>query len=211
MFKSALLIASLLTVSYAVAVQPGGEGMPPGHPELPPGHPQTGPQAAPADPADVESIESIISAYYEVISAEKDVERDWGRFLSLFASEGRFVTTRTVGESIATMTLTPQQFIQFNQSYFSSTGYFEVEIHRQVDRFGNIAHIFSTYESKHTAADPEPYSRGINSIQLMSNGERWWIVSVMWDYERPGDNDLPAKYLPADAAQGEAEGEAQGG
>jgi hypothetical protein len=37
-------------------------------------------------------------------------------------------------------------------------------------------------------------TRGINSIQLMNDGSRWWIVSVFWDAERP-DNPLPAEYL----------------
>jgi hypothetical protein len=55
-------------------------------------------------------------------------------------------------------------------------------------------HVFSTYESKRAAADEKPFARGINSIQLMQHGGRWWIVTVMWDQERP-DNPIPAKYL----------------
>ncbi len=197
MFRPLVVTTSLIAVTCALAMQPAGQDMPPGHPQLPPGHPTPGEQAPPqADPADVQSIDAIVKAYYDVISGDKGVTRDWNRFRSLFAREARFIAIRTVQDHVSSMTLTPQQFIQFNESYFQSTGYFEQEIHREVDEFGHIAQVFSTYQSKHAAADPEPYSRGINSIQLMSNGERWWIVSIMWDYERPGENDVPAQYLP---------------
>ena len=44
--------------------------------------------APPADPADVESIDAIITALYDVISGDAGVARDWDRFLSLFAPGG---------------------------------------------------------------------------------------------------------------------------
>jgi hypothetical protein len=75
------------------------------------------------------------------------------------------------------------------------TGFFEREIARRIDCFGNICQAFSTYESRHVASDPKPFERGINSIQVIRDGRRWWIASVIWDVERP-DNPLPAEYLP---------------
>jgi hypothetical protein len=74
-------------------------------------------------------------------------------------------------------------------------GFFESEIHRRVERFGAVAHVFSTYESRH-ARDEKPFVRGINSIQLVRDGKRWWIASVVWDTERP-DNPIPADYQKA--------------
>jgi hypothetical protein len=55
--------------------------------------------------------------------------------------------------------------------------------------------VFSSYESKRTAQDAKPFSRGINSIQLLNDGKRWYVVTIFWDSERP-DNPIPAKYLP---------------
>jgi hypothetical protein len=52
----------------------------------------------------------------------------------------------------------------------------------------------STYSSS-TTPDGEPYDRGINSIQLTWDGERWWIVSWIFDSERPG-NPIPPEFLP---------------
>ena len=39
-------------------------------------------------------------------------------------------------------------------------------------------------------------SRGINSIQLLNDSKRWWVVTVFWDAEQKGKT-IPEKYLPA--------------
>src|SRR2546423_153887 len=64
----------------------------------------------------------------------------------------------------------------------------------RAEQFGNIAHIFSTYESRHAKDDAQPFQRGINSIQLMNDGKRWWIVTIFWQGEDE-KNPLPSKYL----------------
>jgi hypothetical protein len=63
------------------------------------------------------------------------------------------------------------------------------------EEFGHIAHVFSTYASFANADDPEPFARGINSFQLMHDGERWWIVTLYWENESP-EQPIPVKYLP---------------
>ncbi|WP_420633703.1 hypothetical protein [Candidatus Palauibacter sp.] len=76
------------------------------------------------------------------------------------------------------------------------TGFFEVEIARSIDRFGPVVQAFSTYESRRNADDPEPFARGINSIQLMHDGRRWYVVTIYWSGERP-DLPIPGHYLPS--------------
>jgi hypothetical protein len=75
-----------------------------------------------------------------------------------------------------------------------ANGRFEREIARRSERFGNMVHAFSSYESRHEATDPIPFARGINSIQLSSDGNRWSVVPVLWESERP-DNPLAPRYL----------------
>ena len=73
-------------------------------------------------------------------------------------------------------------------------GFFEKEVARVTEQFGQIVHAFSTYESRHAPDDAKPFARGINSIQLMNDGKRWWIVTIFWqgeDEKKP----LPEKYL----------------
>jgi hypothetical protein len=77
-------------------------------------------------------------------------------------------------------------------------GFLERGVHNEIAQYGNIVHVFSTYESRHSSADAKPFARGINSIQLLKDGGRYWIVEILWDSERP-ETPIPAKYLPAEA------------
>ena len=65
---------------------------------------------------------------------------------------------------------------------------------RTVETFGSISQVFSTYESRRRADDEKPFARGINSIQLLNDGSRWWVVTVYWQGERP-NNPIPPAYL----------------
>jgi hypothetical protein len=87
-----------------------------------------------------------------------------------------------------------EQYIATAGPNLERDGFFEREIARRTERFGNIVHAFSTYDSRRTASDPAPFARGINSIQLWNDGRRWWVVSVFWEAERP-DSPIPAAYL----------------
>jgi hypothetical protein len=189
---------------------PINNGLPPGHPPindgLPPGHPTlsgaTPPsppvERTPADPEDVESIDAIISAYYDSISGPAGEERDWNRFRSLFIPEARFIAAHAVAEDQPCVIMPVEQFIKFNAVYFERSGYFEKDVHRHSEYFGSIAHVLSTYESRRALDDEEPYSRGVNSIQLVHDGSRWWITSIMWDFERE-DNPIPARHLSSES------------
>lgn len=171
------------------------ESDPHGGPVLPPGHPavRTAPDVA-ADPQDVASIPAIVEAYYESISAAPDAARNWDRFRSLFLPEGLLVTIGP-GDADAALALTPDQFVRVNRAYFEKSGYVEREIRRATDAFGRIAHVLSTYEAARGGPDAAPYSRGINSMQLLKADGRWWIAGVLWDRERDGA-EIPRKYLP---------------
>jgi hypothetical protein len=91
--------------------------------------------------------------------------------------------------------LSVEEFIEASEPALRQRGFFEREIHRRVERFGAVAQVFSTYESRLAAADAEPFARGINSIELFHEGARWWVVTIFWDSERP-DRPIPADYLP---------------
>ena len=151
----------------------------------------------PADPADVESIGAIMTAVYDVISGDAGEARDWDRFRSLFVTGA---TLSPVGRPQGSSTymrrvMTTDQYVEGAGQSLEANGFHEVEIHRVVEQYGVIAHVFSTYESRRLASDPEPFARGINSFQLMNDGSRWWVVSIFWLGEGP-DHPIPAEYLP---------------
>jgi hypothetical protein len=154
-------------------------------------------ETAPAA-ADVKSVDAILAALYDVISGPAGQERDWARFQSLFHPDmGRLLPIRPRKEDGAwsVKPMTPAEYAADAQPIFASTAFFETEVNRIVERFGHLAHVFSTYESRHAPDEKEPFQRGINSIQLLWDEERWWIVSVFWDAEEAG-RKIPKNYLP---------------
>ena len=82
--------------------------------------------------------------------------------------------------------MTHAEWLEDTRPFFASTDFHEIEVARRVERFGNVAWVRSVYEARRRPEDPELLKRGVNSIQLYHDGERWWIVSVLWDNERPG-------------------------
>jgi hypothetical protein len=147
-----------------------------------------------ANPADVATMDSTITALYDVISGPAG-KRNWDRFRSLFAPGARLIANgmRPTGEVVSRV-MTVEDYAQRNGPFLEKQGFFEREAARHTDAFGNIAHVFSTYESRHAKDDAKPFQRGINSIQLMNDGKRWWIVTIFWQGEDE-KNPLPEKYL----------------
>ena len=155
------------------------------------------PAPAPAArPADVASEDAIIAALYDVISGGAGVERDWDRMRSLFIPGARLIPTFVAADgTIRHLVWTVEEYIERSGPMLERDGFFESELHRVSERFGNVVHAFSTYDSRRTLEDPEPFMRGINSIQLLFDGNRWWVATIMWDSER-ANNPIPAQYLP---------------
>ena len=140
-------------------------------------------------------MDAIVAALYDVISGPAGQKRNWDRFRSLFAPGARLIPTgrRPTGEFVS-RSLTPEDYVQRNSALMEKSGFFEREISRRTEKFGSFAHLFSTYESRHARDEEKPFARGINSIQLMNDGKRWWIVTIFWQGEDE-KNPLPAEYL----------------
>ena len=192
-FKTALSFAFAFTVGSFMAAK----AQTPSPTPTPIPTPQVIPALAmpPADAKDVATMDAIVAAVYEVISGPAGQKRNWDRFRSLFVPGARLIPTfhRPTGEVLSRVS-TPEEYIERSSPLLEKNGFFEREVSRRMERFGNIAHIFSTYESRHKLDDEKPFARGINSIQLMNDGKRWWIVTIFWQAE-DDKNPLPAEYL----------------
>ena len=155
------------------------------------------PSAAPAArPADVASVDAIITALYDVISGPVGQKRDWDRLRSLFAPNAKMLPVlRNQAGAFAPAHLTPDDYIRRSGEMLEKFGFSEKEIARRTEQFGNIVHVWSTYEGKFEAPNPPVAPpRGINSIQLYNDGKRWYVLNLMWEAER-ADNKLPQRYL----------------
>ena len=151
------------------------------------------PKIAP-DPKDVSTIDGIVKAFYETISGPKGQPRQWGRDRTLYMPTVNFVSMNEHDGKISAASMTHQQYVNATNGSFLTGGFHEHEINRVVRRFGNIAHVFSTYEF--TNDDKTDKGRGVNSIELYWDGTRWWIAFAGWDDERPG-NPISKEFLPS--------------
>jgi hypothetical protein len=148
--------------------------------------------AGPARPADTDSVDSVVRALYDVISGPQG-PRDWARFKVLFAEGGRLIAIRIVNGAPTPVIMTPDEFAERSGANAAKAGFYESPIAQRVEMFGNIAHVFSTYESRRAPGE-KPFARGINSFQLVHSGGSWRVMTILWDSEREG-SPIPDRYL----------------
>jgi hypothetical protein len=146
-----------------------------------------------AEPADVESLDAILTALYEVISGPADKQIDWDRFRSLFIAEGIVVGDPTGGTSPVVWPI--ESYIETFDPILTKTDFWEKESARRTESFRGIAHVISTFEGRHTNSSAQPDVMGINSIQLTYDDDRWRIVSIVFQ-GATSEHPLPKRYLP---------------
>ena len=144
----------------------------------------------------VSSLDTTIKTLYRVISGDAGEERDWDLFKHLFYEDAKLIPTgqNQEGKTIARY-MTPDDYITTSGKWLLENGFHEVELHRETHNFGNITQVFSTYESFRKKSDTKPLMRGINSIQLLNDGERWYIVNILW-FQESDKHPIPLEYLP---------------
>ena len=185
----AALIMTWVTVPRASA---GGRESSPSPQNPPVSESATAPSA---NAADVSSIDAILHAVYDTISGPAGRQRDWDRFRSLFVPGARLIPVVPDPKGgFHTLLFSPDEYVKHSDPYFQKNGFFEREVARRTERYASMAQVFSTYESRHGAADPKPFARGINSFQLTNHGHRWWIVTIFWQAET-ADSLIPKEYL----------------
>ena len=144
---------------------------------------------------DVKSMDALLHAIYDVISGPAG-DRDWSRFRSLFVPQARLTkAAKGPDGGVAVRLLSVDDFVTAAGDAFKKESFYESAIANRAQTFGNIAQVFSGYESRHAPGE-KPFQRGINSIQMFNDGKRWWVLSILWDEERP-DNPLPPEFLKA--------------
>ncbi len=159
------------------------------------------PAASRPSDSDGASVDAIVAALYASVSHGEDGGPNWERMRAIFLPVGMLVPPKDPrGELFTVLDVDGfeervRKSIAAAKQKGEPTSFFEREAARKTDCFGNVCQVFSTYESRHAPSDEKPFVRGINSIQLVNDGRRWWIASVIWDTEKP-DRPIPPQYLP---------------
>ncbi len=104
-------------------------------------------------------------------------------FRSLFAPGAKLIPTRTPKEGPKSLAYwIPEDYTEKAGPYLEEKGFIEEEIHRVSQTFASLA-------------DELPLARGINSMQLLHDGQRWWIVNIYWNQESD-ESPIPSAFLP---------------
>ena len=180
--KAIVCLGVLFAFANVMAQTPPAQSSPPVEPKV-------------AKPEDVASIDAILKALYDVISGPAGQKRDWDRMRSLFAPEAKMsATAKRRDGTVVRRSFSVEEYIAANTKAMEEGGFFEKGIANHVDQYGQIAQVFSSYESRKALTDEKPFARGINSFSLWNDGKRWWVVGIIWQGESP-DNPLPEKFL----------------
>ena len=144
---------------------------------------------------DTKSIQAVMDAYYDCISGPIGEKRDFNRLKNLFHPEAKLIYTYWNKEETQASTLifnTMDEYIE-RLDYLDKKGFYEYEIKNSIDEFGAVSQVFSSY--RYYVEDKSiPPRTGITSYQLFFDGDRYWILSMLWTFETP-TNKIPDTYL----------------
>lgn len=154
-----------------------------------------GATAQPAPTSEFASIEGLMQAFYTVMAGPAGAPRDWARMRAMFLPDARMISVgpRPDG-TFAPRVFTVEEYIARATPIFQQQGYVGREVARHAEAFGQMVVILSTFEARHAPTDPKPIQRGLNSLQVVHDGQRYWIANLVWQSEDPSQ-PLPARYL----------------
>jgi hypothetical protein len=135
---------------------------------------------------DFSRIDDVVDELYAALSGPAG-SRDLERELRLHHPQARLMRSRIGDDGRPRLNvMSVEEWYADTADFLAADDFYEIEVARHVERFGSIAWVRSVYEARRHPDDPELLFRGVNSIQVHHDGERWWIVSVLWDNEREG-------------------------
>ncbi|MBZ4411414.1 nuclear transport factor 2 family protein [Myxococcus sp. XM-1-1-1] len=152
-------------------------------------------QHPPGRPEDVKTQEALLAALYDVISGPAGKARDWQRFRSLFYPGAQMASVHRAkpGGLPGVSPITPDDYVAWGETFFKTHGFFEKETHRQVYGYGDLVNVLSAYEARE-APEGAVLTKGVNNIQLVFDGQRWWVLHISWTDEKAAGAPVPATF-----------------
>ncbi len=135
-----------------------------------------------ARPEDVQSVQSVIKTYFEILSGSATTERDWDRFRSLFLPDGRFVAVRTWNNDphIIPDALDVQKMIERLKANLQKADSEERPLDIQVKDASDLVQAFVTSEIQiHTTVNGDLSAHRVYSFELVKDVDRYWIVEIL--------------------------------
>jgi hypothetical protein len=160
--------------------------------------PATPDRTTPDDP----EIARVLASLYDVISFEEGADPNWKELEEVFSKHARI--TRITPEG--TDHLDPTAFLAMTRNMVevgAYTSFYEFELARRVERFGDMAHVWSLYETRRNRRATAPLGRGVNSIQLIREQAAWRVLGLLWDETRAEQGMNPGRTFDGGLSNGQ--------
>jgi hypothetical protein len=132
------------------------------------------------------TIDALMGALYRSVSGPPGGQ-DFGLMRRAWHPDLRLVRTGLdpAGRPVAS-SFSADEYEANVRALLDGTPFHEIETRRRTVRFGNVAQVFSAYEARTAPEGGELIKRGMNCAHLFNDGERWWLMHLIWDDEREG-------------------------
>ncbi len=140
------------------------------------------------------SLDRVIRDMYASMCFERGERPDWQRQTEVFAHHARLVRVNDDGVFEFDVRTFREDFEARIESG-ALPSFWEGELWRETDEFGDVAHVLSAYEMRSAAAG-EMIAHAIKSIQLVRKDGRWWISAMLWRRLTTADPPLPRPSRP---------------
>lgn len=165
-----------------------------------------------APPEDVRAIRASIDALYAAFCFEPGGQPDWNAQRAAFLP-GAIALPPIARGRAARATDIDGFLADFAHAIAAEpigrTGFHERVLHARIDLFGGIAHAWVAFEglvppagvdaAGGSAAAERMRTRGLDSLQLVRDGQRWLVLSFSTQYAS-AEQPLPARFAQAGAA-----------
>jgi hypothetical protein len=149
----------------------------------------------------VQSVDALIKSFYACLGGEAGEPRDWEFFKFLFHPQANKIGyEKDINGNLRPQFISPNEYVEKTGYWLQTkreTAFYEREIGRIEETYGNMAHVLSVCEAFHNKEDMaknKPYKQDVKSIQLAYYKGRWWIISMYWHGVTP-EFPLPERYL----------------
>jgi hypothetical protein len=146
------------------------------------------------------TINGLVDALYAAVSFGPDEQGDWDRVREIFLPGAIFI--QPFKDEVGPTVLDIDGFIDDFQQFIANSragaeGFHERIAARRTQVFGKIAYVSVVFEPSYGDGTAEPAGRGVDMIQLIRADDRWWIASIVTQFERE-DTPMPALFLEED-------------
>ena len=135
--------------------------------------------------SEIEAVNATIEKLFNAISFEKGTTPSIHEIKHLFINGGLLINYNEEQPQTFTVEAFVEHFKKLCEERILE-GLEDREVHHKTKVYDRIAHRYSFYEARVTPTE-DPFAVGVNSIQLIKEGEHWKVSSMIWNDDARGD------------------------